>query len=375
MKTLGIITEYNPFHQGHAYMLERAKRKADADRVVVIMSGSFVQRGEPAIFDKWTRTAAALKNGADLVLELPVLFAAANAEAFARGAVRLLTESGIVDTLAFGSESGNLQELQEAAKILANETEEFQRLLKELLGEGLSYPAARAKVLETLSQINSDILSKPNDILGLEYLKALDYYSSPILPLTIRRKGDYNSLSLSNGYASASAVRKALTEENSTEAMLHLPENTHDLYNKALSIGTAPVFWDALMPALHYKLRTTSIEELKEMCGKLAERGPKHIVVTGIHFNQTQIANFIYNKGEDFQIVMVDRIGGDRSGTGDVIAAIIAGMYLNGHSLYESVKKAADYVSKCIRYCEENEVPSYWGLCFEMFMKDLTEEA
>lgn len=113
----------------------------------------------------------------------------------------------------------------------------------------------------------------------------------------------------------------------------------------------------------------------KEMCGKLAKRGPKHIVVTGIHFNQTQIANFIYNKGEDFQIVMVDRIGGDRSGTGDVIAAIIAGMYLNGHSLYESVKKAADYVSKCIRYCEENEVPSYWGLCFEMFMKDLTEEA
>ncbi|MBS5032866.1 MAG: nucleotidyltransferase family protein, partial [Firmicutes bacterium] len=167
MKTLGIITEYNPFHQGHAYMLERAKRKADADRVVVIMSGSFVQRGEPAIFDKWTRTAAALKNGADLVLELPVLFAAANAEAFARGAVRLLTESGIVDTLAFGSESGNLQELQEAAKILANETEEFQRLLKEMIGEGLSYPAARAKVLETLSLINSDILSKPNYIFGL----------------------------------------------------------------------------------------------------------------------------------------------------------------------------------------------------------------
>lgn len=113
----------------------------------------------------------------------------------------------------------------------------------------------------------------------------------------------------------------------------------------------------------------------KEMCEKMKELGPKHIVVTGIHFNQTQIANFIYNKGEDFQIVMVDRIGGDRSGTGDVIAAIIAGMYLNGHSLYESVKKAADYVSKCIRYCEENEVPSYWGLCFEMFMKDLTEEA
>ena len=122
-----------------------------------------------------------------------------------------------------------------------------------------------------------------------------------------------------------------------------------------------------------YPEHTVTIDELKEMCMKLAERGPKHIVVTGIHFNSTQIANFIYNKGEDFQIVMVDRIGGDRSGTGDVIASIIAGMYLNGHSLYESVKKAADYVSKCIRYCVENNVPENWGLCFEMYMRDLTE--
>ena len=119
-----------------------------------------------------------------------------------------------------------------------------------------------------------------------------------------------------------------------------------------------------------YPKNGASIEELKEMCGKLAERGPKHIVVTGIHFNQTQIANFIYNKGEDFQIVMVDRIGGDRSGTGDVIAAIIAGMYLNGHSLYESVKKAADYVSKCIRYCEETKCQATGDSAFEMFMKD-----
>ncbi len=265
MKTLGIIAEYNPFHRGHAYMLERAKQKANADRVVVIMSGSFVQRGEPAVFDKWTRTAAALKNGADLVFELPVIFAASHAEAFAKGAVRLLTESGIVDTLAFGSESGDLSQLQAAARLLANETEEFQRLLKELLGMGLSYPSARAKVLETLTQINSDILSMPNDILALEYLKALAYYSSPIEPVTIRRRGDYHNLSLTNGYASASAIRKALTENNSAEAMAELPENTQDLYHKALSLGTAPVFREALMPALHYKLRTTSAEELKEI--------------------------------------------------------------------------------------------------------------
>lgn len=265
MKTLGIITEYNPFHKGHAYMIEEAKRKAGADRVVVVMSGSFVQRGEPAIFDKWTRTEAALLNGVDLVLELPVLFAAANAETFARAAVRILEESGIVDVLCFGSEIGNLYSLQEAAKVMANETEEFQRLLKEQLDEGLSYPAARAKALETVSHINSQILSRPNDILGLEYLKALDYYSCSMEPMTIRREGDYNSPSLTEGFASAAAIRKALAEGRSTEAMTQLPENTHDLYNKALSLGTAPVFWEELAPALHYKLRTTSAEDIKEM--------------------------------------------------------------------------------------------------------------
>ena len=177
--------------------------------------------------------------------------------------MRLLTESGIVDTLAFGSESGNLQELQAAAKILANETEEFQQLLKQLLAEGLSYPTARARALQTLSQISSDILSKPNDILGLEYLKALS--TSPIRPITIRRKGAYHSLSLFDGYASASAIRNALAENRSTEAMAHLPANTQDFYHRALSLGTAPVFWEALMPALHYKLRTTSAEELRSI--------------------------------------------------------------------------------------------------------------
>lgn len=124
---------------------------------------------------------------------------------------------------------------------------------------------------------------------------------------------------------------------------------------------------------LDYPKGFVGIQQLKEMCEELAKRGPKHIVVTGIPFNKTQIGNFIYNKGEDFQIVMVDRIGGDRSGTGDVITSVIAGMYLNGHSFYESVKKAADFASKCIKYCEEKDVPNHWGLCFEVFMKDLVE--
>ena len=114
--------------------------------------------------------------------------------------------------------------------------------------------------------------------------------------------------------------------------------------------------------------------ELACMCQKLADQGPEHIVVTGIRYNSKQIMNYVYSKGEEPRIVMVDRIGGDRSGTGDVISSIIAGMYLNGHDFYESVKKAAEFVSKCLRYCEDNDVPTHWGLCFEMYLRDLMED-
>ncbi len=265
MKTLGIVTEYNPFHKGHAYMIAEAKKKANADRVVVVMSGSFVQRGEPAIFDKWTRTEAALRNGVDLVLELPVLFATSNAETFARAAVRILQESGIVDILCFGSESGDLATLQEAAKLMTNETEEFQRLLKQKLDEGLSYPTARAQTLETVSRISSEILSRPNHILGLEYLKALDMYNCTMQPMTIKREGDYNSTDLSEGFASAAAIRKALVEDRMEDVLSQLPETTHTVYQEALSCGKAPILLENLTDALNYKLRMTSPSEIKEI--------------------------------------------------------------------------------------------------------------
>ena len=116
-----------------------------------------------------------------------------------------------------------------------------------------------------------------------------------------------------------------------------------------------------------------SHDELEEMCSELASQGPEHIVVTGIHFNRKQIMNFIYSKGEEPRIVMVDRIGDDRSGTGDVISSVIAGMYMNGHNFYKSVKKAANFASECISYCEENDIPSNWGLPFEMYLKDLMD--
>lgn len=123
-----------------------------------------------------------------------------------------------------------------------------------------------------------------------------------------------------------------------------------------------------------YRTEGFSDVELADMCRMLVEQGPEHIVITGIPYNSKQIMNYVYSKGEEPRIVMVDRIGGDRSGTGDVISSIIAGMYLNGHDFYESVKKAADFVSKCLRYCEDNNVPTHWGLCFEMYLRDLMED-
>ena len=245
MRTVGIIAEFNPFHKGHQYILEKAKAHTDCQRAMVVMSGSFVQRGEPAFFDKWTRAKCALLNGADMVLELPVLFAAANAEIFAMGGVKVLEDTGMTNALCFGSESG---------------------LLKAGLDEGMSYPAARAKALETVSHISSEIISRPNHILGLEYLKALDRLGSNIEPCTIRRKGSqYDDPSLTGEFASAAAIRKGILEENATEAFLQVPENIVDLLTKEISLGTAPASMDELAGALHYKLRTTSAEEIHDI--------------------------------------------------------------------------------------------------------------
>ncbi len=266
MKTLGIITEYNPFHLGHKYMIEEAKKRSGADRVIAVMSGSFVQRGEPAFFDKWTRAKAALLNGADMILELPVLFAAANAETFASGAVRILEDTGMIDVLAFGSENGNLSVLQEAARLMSNETEEYRALLKTHLDEGLSYPSARAKSLETVSNINSEILNKPNHMLALEYLKALERYQCSMVPIAIQREGaPYHSTSLEGEFASATAIRQGILEDQLAQALVQVPESASALYSKVLSLGTAPVLWKNYADALNYKLRTMSAEDIRQI--------------------------------------------------------------------------------------------------------------
>ncbi|WP_432629897.1 tRNA(Met) cytidine acetate ligase [Brotaphodocola sp.] len=260
MKTAGIIAEYNPFHNGHLYQIEEVRKQTGADYVVIVMSGDFVQRGEPAIFDKYTRTRMALSAGADLVLELPVSFATASAELFAHGAVSLFNQTGIVDLLCFGSESGSLDDLRATAEILVREPEEYTQNLRAFLKEGNSFPLARSlalraflesqnveaspkspasrsesPVMRSASSSSSSLssspqipLSSPNDILGVEYLKALIRTDSSIEPFTIRREGQgYNDStnpetlgslhSTSMAFPSASALRAMICENVDVE--------------------------------------------------------------------------------------------------------------------------------------------------------------
>lgn len=217
MKTIGIIAEYNPFHNGHAYQINEIKKRTGADYVVIAMSGDFVQRGTPAIIDKYARTKMALSCGADLVIELPAIWATASAESFAMAGVTLFDKMGCIDGLCFGAETNKLPLLSMLAETLANEPAEYQALLSSYLKEGLTFPAARAKALcgHFHSDAVSSILNEPNNILAIEYLKALKRRSSSIEPLLLKREGaGYHDTEMLTDttvpIASATAIRETL---------------------------------------------------------------------------------------------------------------------------------------------------------------------
>lgn len=226
MKVVGLIAEYNPFHNGHAYHIRKAKAVTGASYCIVVMSGNYVQRGTPAVISKYARTQMALEAGADLVLELPVIFSSASAELFARAAVSLLNHTGIVDYLCFGSECGEIEPLEQIAHIFLEEPPLFREELLKNLKEGNPYPKARNDALIeyllksdlTSSAVESiykatSLLSSPNNILGIEYLKALISSNSTIRPFTISRMANhYHSMNLDMPFCSATAIRTSLEE-------------------------------------------------------------------------------------------------------------------------------------------------------------------
>ncbi|MBR5584002.1 MAG: nucleotidyltransferase family protein [Lachnospiraceae bacterium] len=282
MNVTAIISEYNPLHKGHLYHIETARKETGADFCIAIMSGNFVQRGTPAILDKYARAEAALKSGVDLVLELPAMYATASAEYFALGGVALANKLGCVTHLSFGSEYGQADKFMEAANLLINEPEEMKIPLKEALKEGLSYPAARAYAVKVSHPELADILETPNNILGVEYCKALLKLKSKIIPHTLKRQGqDYHSETADEGFASATGIRKLIGNNNPEQETIlkaQLPPATYDCLSPYF--GHRPLTEDDLSMLLRYKLITENRSHLTEYFGvnkELSNRIYKHL--------------------------------------------------------------------------------------------------
>ncbi len=263
MITTGIIAEYNPFHNGHAYHLNQVRARSQADYLMIVMSGDFVQRGAPAIADKYLRTQAALLCGADLVVELPCLFACSSAEAFAFGGVSLLDRMGVVDYLGFGCECGALEPLEKAAFILAQEPASFRNVLQKELRNGYSFPAARAMALSHCLGTNTegaDLFSSPNNILALEYLKALYRLDSSIRPLAVKREGsgyhekELCSSELYSVFSSALALRNAILSQGDITLLKgQVPDPVFALLNGGFG-KRLPVSARDFSSLLYYKL-------------------------------------------------------------------------------------------------------------------------
>ncbi|MFT3983675.1 MAG: nucleotidyltransferase family protein [Lachnospiraceae bacterium] len=262
MKITAIIAEYNPFHYGHLYQLTSARRETDADYMIVALSGDFVQRGAPAILDKYARTTMALKAGADLVLELPVYYAAASADYFSMGAVSLLDRLGCVNCLSFGSEHGGIEDLSSIASHTAAETPAYQQSLNRYLKKGMHFALANAKAAGEQFE-NSDIveaiLKEPNNTLGVAYLKALLRRHSSIVPHTVaRRQSGYHTTE--KGALSASAVRYAVRNGDVMDTLTtQIPDYVLEELKRAHQ-KSFPIYENDFSLPLSYRLRALFLE-------------------------------------------------------------------------------------------------------------------
>jgi len=264
MKVVGIIAEYNPFHNGHKYHLEQSKKICNAQYSVAVMSGNFLQRGEPALFDKWTRAKMAVLNGIDLVIELPVIYSCQVAEIFAFGAVKILSSLGIIDYLSFGSEKGNIEELYDLADALLNEPMEISDEIKHLMDKGLTYSKALG---DTYNKYYGDILSYPNNVLGIEYIKSILLLKSSIKPVTVKRvMNNYNDAYFTGAISSATAIRKALKENPFMEDIqASTPEASWNIIQDSIMIKKGPVFWEDFTDILLYQIRKSSYQDIENL--------------------------------------------------------------------------------------------------------------
>lgn len=269
MKICGIVAEYNPFHNGHLYHIEKSKEITNSDVIVVVMSGNFIQRGLPALFDKWTRTKIAIQNGADIVIELPVCYATSSAEYFAHGSIGILDSLNVTNSICFGNECEDIEILKRIANVLFHEPDEYKKHLQNELKKGNSYPIARSNALKIFlkkeynEQTLSSILLDSNNILGIEYLKALLAFDSPITPYSLKRKGgNYNSTEIYENICSSTAIRQMFKSGNINPLSNVVPENCSNILNQELLHGRSPMFIENFEKEILYEIRRMSTEDL-----------------------------------------------------------------------------------------------------------------
>ena len=268
-KVVGIIAEYNPFHNGHSYHIQNTKAQTGADFVVAVMTGNFTQRGNTSVINKWEKTKMALNGDADLVIELPTIYSVSSAENFANGAVKILNELGIVDTISFGMEADDVSTLNNIANVLVNEPPEYKTILEHELGKGNSFPKARENALMMyLNDIKryANVVKGSNNILAIEYLKALKKQKSSIVPFGVKReKVYYNSTKIIDEYASATGIRNLLLHNQLEEVRKVMPSKSYSILLNNLRQGTYVLDIIAYNDEIIYKLRSMTVKQIANL--------------------------------------------------------------------------------------------------------------
>lgn len=284
MKACGLVVEYNPFHHGHLHHVQQAKKISSADCVIAVMSGSFLQRGEPAIIDKFHRAKAALASGVDIVLELPYAFAVQSSELFAKGAVHTLHEIG-AETLVFGSESGYIDDFLSSYNMFKTKEDDYNYYLKEAINQGNAFPQASQKAYTRIGMHTSHVdLSLPNNILGFSYLKTILEQQLSIKPLTIKRiKNSYHDQEMSGTISSATSIRKQLLHEQEPlqgPLLDSMPQATIDQLKRYKQIASSWHDWEKYFPFIYYRVLSMTPQELAAIYG--IDEGIEHRIIRSI---------------------------------------------------------------------------------------------
>ncbi len=309
-RVLGIIAEYNPFHNGHMYHLQKAKERSGAQYCICVMSGNFVQRGNTSIVNKWKKAEMALLNGVDLVIELPTIYSVASAEGFSLGAIKLLNNLKIVDAISFGTETSDFAALNNISSIVNEEPMKYKSILNSELKKGLSFPKARENALMLYLNDNKrydNILNTPNNILAIEYLKALKKIKSTIQPIPVKReKVYYNDNVIVDEFASATAIRKLLKNEEFSEIRKVVPKSTYQILKKETELGNVVLDLSRYEKEIIYNLRRMTVSEIAELPD--VNEGLEHSLKNAANYSNdiTNLINIV--KTKRYTVTRIQRI-------------------------------------------------------------------